>query len=91
MVELASLYLMKRDDNILEELHVLFSQRHSKSTNNTRQYIQQLCHTIEFIILVDQSIQLISLDLSDHLPPWHELCVEPMENVLQIFSFPWLL
>lgn len=82
MVKLTGLNLMERNDDSFEEINVFFSQRNSKTTDNTSQDIQKFSSSIEFIVLMDKCIETISDSLSNHLSPWNELSIESMKNIL---------
>ena len=54
LVELtARLHLMKWDDHILEENHVLVSQRHGEAADNGGEDIKKLGRAVEFVSLMD--------------------------------------
>ena len=40
---------------------------------------------------MDETVEAVVDGLSDHLSPGDQLGVESVENVLEVFSFPWLL
>lgn len=79
---LASLDLVERNDHRLEEVDVLLSQWHCESGNDGGQDIQQLRGSVEPEVLVDESVEAIRDGLSDHLSPWHQLGVKPVQDIL---------
>ena len=64
---------MKRDDNILEEYHMLLSERNGESRNDTCQDVQELGGTIEFMVFVDEGVETLVHRLSNHLASGHQL------------------
>lgn len=88
---LASLDLVERNDHRLEEVDVLLSQWHCESGNDGGQDIQQLRGSVEPEVLVDESVEAIRDGLSDHLSPWHQLGVKPVQDILQVLSLFRLL
>lgn len=71
MEEMASLHLMKRDDHILEEDDVLFSQRNCESRDNACQDVEQLRCAIELEGFMDEGVETVIDCFSDHLSSWH--------------------
>jgi hypothetical protein len=59
VVELACLHLVERDDDRLEEDDVLLPQRNGEAADDTGQDVKQLGSAVEFIILVDESVETI--------------------------------
>jgi hypothetical protein len=88
---LAGLDLVKWNDDGLEEVNVLLSEWNGESGNDGSQNVQQFWGSVELEILVDQGVEAIGDGLSDHLSSWHQLGVQSVENVLQVFSLLWLL
>ena len=82
---------MKRDDNILEENDVFVSKRYRKPTDNTREDIQKLGCTVEFVSSMDKGKEALINSLSDHLSSWHQFSIELMKNIFQIISLDGLL
>ena len=74
LIELrACLHLVEWDDNRLEEDHVLVSQWHCESWDNTGKDIQELSSSIELVSLMNESEEAFVHGLSDHLSSWHQL------------------
>lgn len=82
---------MKRDNDVLEENHVLVSQWDSEPTDNTSQDVKKLSGTIEFMDLVYKSEELLVDSLSNHLPSWNKLGIQLMKDVFEVISFNRLL
>jgi hypothetical protein len=89
MVQMASLDLVQWYDNSFEEVDMLLSQWHSKSTDDTCQDVEKFCRSIEFEILMNECIEAIGDGLSDHLSSWDEFCIQSMQNVLQVLALSW--
>ena len=64
---------MEWDNDILEKDDMLVSQRDCKATDDTGEDIEKLSSSIEFMSLMDQTIEALIHSLSDHLSPWHQL------------------
>jgi len=77
---------VQRDDNVLEENHVLISQWDGKTTNDTGQDIQKLSSSIKLMVLMDKSKKAFVNGFSYHFSPWHQLGVELVKNILEIVS-----
>ena len=73
---------MQRNDDVLEEDHVLVSERNSESTDDTGQNIEELGSTIEFVILVDERKETFIDGLSNHFSSWNKFGIQFMQNVL---------
>ena len=74
LVELtACLHLVQWDDHILEENHVLVSERHGEAGDDGGEDVEKLSGTVELVRLVDQGVEALVDGLSDHLSPWHQL------------------
>ena len=92
LVELGTrLNLVQWDDDVLEKDHMLISQGHRESTDDTGQNIEELGGSIEFMVFVDQSKETLVYGLSDHLSSWNKLSVQLMKNVLEVVSLNGLL
>jgi hypothetical protein len=87
----ASLNLMQRNDHILEENDVLFSERNGEPWNDASQDVQELWGTIEFEGFMDEGVEAVINCLSDHLSSGDEFCIESMQNIFEIFPLSWLL
>ncbi len=87
MIELAGLDFVKRDDDIFEEFDMLFSEGDRKSTDDTGEDVEKFGYSVEFIVFVDQGVELVGDGLSDHFSSWDEFGIESVEDVLKIFSF----
>jgi hypothetical protein len=48
------LHLMKRDDNVLEEDHVLISQGHCKATDDAGQDVEEFSSSVELVGFMDE-------------------------------------
>jgi hypothetical protein len=90
MVKMASLDFVQRNDDCLEEDHMLLSEGDSEARNYTGQDIQQLRSAIKLEVLVDKAVEAVGDSLADHFPPGHQLGIQPVQNVFQILPFPWL-
>ena len=74
LVELAAcLHLVERYDHIVEELNVLLPQGHSEPGDDARQDVEELGRTVEFMSLVDQSVEALINCLPNHLTSWDQL------------------
>ena len=82
---------MQRDDDVLEEDHVLVSQRDSETTDDTGQDVQQLSCSVEFVNFVDQGKEALVDCLPDHLSSRNQFGVQLVEDVLQVISLYGLL
>ena len=87
VIQLASLDFMKWDDNSFKEVNMFFSERNCKPTDDRRQDIEEFSGSVKLEILVNQSVETVCDRLSDHLSSWNQLCVQSVEDILQIFSF----
>jgi len=87
MIELAGLDFVKRDDDIFEEFDMLFSEGDRKSTDDTGEDVEKFGYSVEFIVFVDEGVELVGDGFSDHFSSWDEFCVESVEDVLKVFSF----
>lgn len=67
---------MEWDDDVLEENDVLISKWHSKATDDTCQYIEELSSTVELMVLVDKSEKALVDGLTNHLSSWHKLSIK---------------
>ena len=87
LVELGTcLNLVERDDNILEEDYVFFSEWDGESTDNGGKDIEKFGGTIELMVLVDQCEEALVYGLSNHLSSWYKLSIELMKDVLEVVS-----
>jgi hypothetical protein len=91
MEQVASLDLVQRNDNILEENDMLFSERYSKPTDDTGKNVKQLRCTIELESLMDQRVEAIVDCLTNHFSSGHKFGIQAMKNVLEVLPFSWLL
>ena len=92
LIELrARLNFVKWDNNIREENDVFVSKRYCKTTDNTCQDVQKFGSAVEFVGFMDEGKEALIDSLSDHLPSWHQFCIELMQNVFQIVSLDGLL
>ena len=71
MEEMAGLYFMQGDDDILEESNMFFPERHSESWDDACQDVEQLRCAIEFEGFMNERVEAVIDGLSDHLSPWH--------------------
>lgn len=69
----AGLYLVERDDDILEEYNVFISEKDSKPRNDARKNIQQLSRSVELMSLVNQREEHFVDRFADHLASGYEL------------------
>ena len=90
MVQVAGLHLVQRDDDGLEEDDVLLAQRHCEAADDARQDVQELGRAVELHVLVDQRVEGVRDRLADHLPPGHQLRVQPVQDVLEVLPFAGL-
>lgn len=90
MEEVAGLDLVKRDDHILEENDMLFSEGHCESRDNAGQDVKQLRGPVELEGLVNETVEAVIDGFSNHLSPGDQLSIEPMENILQVLSLSGL-
>jgi hypothetical protein len=90
MEGVTSLNFVKSNYDVLEESDMFFSQRNSETRNDGSQNIQELRCTVEFEILVDQTVETVIDSLSDHLSSGNQFSVESMKDVLQILPFSGL-
>ena len=75
---------MQWDDNVLEEDNVFISEWDGESTDNTRQNVEELSGTIEFMVFMDKSEETLVNCLSDHFSSWHKFGVQFMKYILKI-------
>lgn len=74
LVELtACLHFVQWDDHILEENHMLVSERHCEAGNNGGENIEKLSSSIELVRLMDQGVEALVDRLSNHLSPRYQL------------------
>lgn len=59
VVELAGLDLVERDDDGLEEDHVLLPERHGEPADDAGQDVEQLGGSVELVVLVDQAVEAV--------------------------------
>lgn len=78
---------MEWNDNVLEEDHMLISQRHSKATDNACKNVEKLSRTIELMILMDKCEEAFVNGLSNHLSPRNQFSIQLVKNILEIISF----
>ena len=69
---------MQWDDDVLKENDVLISERHSESTDDTCQNVQELSSTVELVVFVDQGEETLVNSLSNHLSSWDKLGIQLM-------------
>jgi len=77
---------VKRDNYILEEDNVLVTKGHCKARDDRGQDVEELGSSVKLMCLVDQTEKAFVNSLSDHFPPWYQLCVKLMKNVLEIVT-----
>ena len=74
LIELrACLYFVEWDDDILEEDHVLISQRDGESRDDTGKNIKKLSGTIEFMCFVDKTEEALIDSFPDHFTARYQL------------------
>ena len=88
MEEVASLHLVKRDDHILEEDDVLFSQGDCEARDDASQDIEKFRGAVELECLVDERVETVVYCFSDHFSPWDQLGVESVVDVLEVLPLP---
>ena len=66
---------MKRDDDVLEENHVLIPEWYGETTDNGGKDIEKLGGTIELVVFVDKGEETFVNCLANHLSSWNELSV----------------
>jgi hypothetical protein len=66
---------MEWDDDILEEDHVLISQRDGESRDNTRKDIKKLSGAIEFMCFVDKTEEALIDSFSNHFTTRYQLSI----------------
>jgi hypothetical protein len=91
VVQLAGLDLVKGNDDSLEEVDVLLSQRDGETGDDRGEDIEEFGSSVELEALVNEGVEAVGDGLTDHLSPRDELGIESVENVFQIFSFSWFL
>ena len=64
---------MERDNDILKEDDMFISERHCKATDDTGKDIKEFSSSIEFVGLMDQTIEALIHSLSDHFSSWYQL------------------
>lgn len=62
---------MKRNDDVLEEGHMLVSERDSESRDDGGQDVQEFSSAIEFMRFVNERVEGLILGLSNHLASGH--------------------
>lgn len=82
---------MKRNDDVLEEGHMLVSEGDGESRNDGGQDIKEFGSSIEFMRFVNEGVKGLILGLSNHLASGHELGIQLVENVLKVVAFYRLL
>lgn len=82
---------MEWDDDSLEKDNVLLTQWHCEARDDTSENIKQFSGTVKLVVLLDERVEGLIHCLSDHLSTWHKLCVQLVQNVLQIVAFVRLL
>jgi hypothetical protein len=88
--EVAGLHFVERDDHILEEDDVFFSEGHGESGDDTGQNVEQFRCSVELEGLVDETVEAVVDGLADHLSSGHQLGIEAVQDVLQVLSFSGL-
>ena len=87
MEEMAGLNFVKRNDDILEEDDVFFSQGNSKTRDDAGQDIKKFRSPIELESFMDETVEAVINGFSDHFSPGDQLSIKSMKNILKIFSF----
>ena len=64
---------MEGDDDVLEEDHVLVSQWHSESRDDTGEDVEKFSCSIEFMCFVDKTEEALVNGLSDHFTTRYQL------------------
>jgi len=64
---------VQRDDDILEENHVLVTEGHGKARNDGSQDIKQLGGSVELMRFVNQAEEALVDRFSDHLSAGYQL------------------
>jgi hypothetical protein len=82
---------VKRNNNVLEEDNVLISQWNSESTDDTRQNVEKLGSTVEFVSLMDECKETLIDGLTDHFSSRNKLGVQFVKDILEIVSLDRLL
>lgn len=67
---MAGLHLVERDDHILEEDDVLFSQGNCEPRDDAGQDVEQFGGSVELEGLVNEGVEAVVDGFSDHLSPW---------------------
>ena len=83
--------LVERDDDVLEEDHVLISKWDGETRDDGSLNVQNLGSSVELMVLVDQGEEALVHGLPDHLTSRNELGVQLMKDVLQIVTLDGLL
>lgn len=91
MEHVTGLHFMQRNNNILEEYYMLFSQRNCKTWDDTGQNIQKLRSSIKFISLMNETIKTVVDCFSNHFSSWNQFGIQSMQNIFQVLSFSRLL
>lgn len=86
----ASLNLVERDDDVLEEDHVLISEWDGETGDDRSLNVQNLGSSVELMVLMDQGEEALVHGLPDHLTSRDELGVQLMKDVLQIVTLDGL-
>ena len=82
---------MQRDNHIIEEEHVLVSQRHRKARDDARQDVQQLCCAVKLMRFVDEGVEALIHGLPDHFSARDQLGVELVQDILEVVTLDRLL
>ena len=64
---------MERNDNVLEEDHVLVSQGDSETGDDTRENIEKLSGAVEFMGFMNKTEEALVDSLSNHFTAGHQL------------------
>ncbi len=91
MEQVASLNLVQRNDNVLEENDMFFSERDSKPTDDTGKNVKQLRCTIELESFMNQRVETVINGLTDHFSSGDKFSIQAMQDVLEILPFSGLL
>jgi hypothetical protein len=91
MEQVASLDLVQRDNDVLEENYMFFSERDSKPTDDTGKNVKQLRCTIELESLMNQGVETVIDGLTNHFSSRHKFGIQAMKNVFEVLPFSWLL
>ena len=79
--------LVQGNDDVLEEDHVLVSEGHCETRDDTGKNIKKFCSSIEFMCFMNQTEKALIDCFSNHLAARHQL-KDRIINLKKIYDIP---